>query len=335
MIAYLYSLLVKITRNHRGGWYKKVKARVSLNKKRTFVCLLGLARKPFLMGFGLCLSLLLSGCSSGILDPQGPISSHELKLLGFAIWLMLIVVIPVIFLTFWFAWRYRASATTSKYRPNWSHSTLLEVIWWAVPCVIIVILAVVTWRTSHQLDSYKPLVSDKKPLTIEVIALDWKWLFIYPEYKIASINYFEIPTYRPINFKITSAAPMNSFFIPQLGGQIYAMTGMTTKLHLLANNPGRYRGFSANYTGKGFAHMQFYVNATSEKAFTAWVSEVKQSQKMLDWHEFWDHLAKRSINNPVSYYGRVQEHLFKDVVMSYMMPNYKSGMLPQHMKFNA
>ncbi|WP_119343077.1 ubiquinol oxidase subunit II [Facilibium subflavum] len=286
----------------------------------------GLGR-VFLLFTGLVSVLLLSGCKSGILSPQGPITGYELKLLIFSILLMLVVVIPVLFLTFWFAWRYRASATKSKYRPEWAHSTTLEIVWWSIPGIIIVILAVVTWVTSHQLDPYKPLDSDKKPVTVEVIALDWKWLFIYPEYKIASVNYFVIPTHRPINFKITSAAPMNSFFVPQLGGQIYAMTGMTTQLHVLADNPGKYRGFSANYTGTGFAQMQFYAKATSEKDFKAWVEKVKQSNKVLNWKTFWDGLAKPSINNPVSYYGQVEDKLFDDVVMSYMMPNYKPGQM--------
>ncbi|MBK2123662.1 ubiquinol oxidase subunit II [Fangia hongkongensis] len=275
-------------------------------------------------------TVLLAGCDSGMIDPQGPVASYELKLLIFATVLMLIVVIPVIFLTLWFAWRYRASATDSKYKPEWSHSTKLEIIWWAIPCVIILILAIVTWVTTHKLNPYKPLDSDKKPVEIQVIALDWKWLFIYPEYKIATVNYIEIPTHRPINFKISSAAPMNSFLIPQLGGQIYAMTGMTTQLHLLASNEGKYRGFSANYTGTGFAHMEFYAKATSEEGFNKWVKQVKASQKDLTWNYFWDHLVKRSIDNPVTYYGTVDKNLFQDVVMSYMMPDYKPGMMMHH-----
>lgn len=271
--------------------------------------------------------LLLSGCKSGILDPQGPVSAYELKLLIFATALMLLVIIPVIFLTLWFAWRYRASATRSKYRPNWCHSTSLEIVWWAIPCVIILVLAIVTWITTHSLNPYKPLVSDKKPVKIEVISLNWKWLFIYPQYHIATVNYIEIPTGRPINFRITSAAPMNSFFVPQLGGQIYAMTGMTTKLHLLAKHPGKYRGFSANYTGKGFAEMQFYTTATSQKNFEQWIEKAKKTKSALTWRYFWQTLVKPSINNPVTYYGSVQKNLFDDIVMSYMMPNYRPGMM--------
>lgn len=272
-------------------------------------------------------AILLGGCSSGVLDPQGPIAHHELRLLIFAILLMLIVVIPVIFLTFWFAWRYRDSATKSKYRPNWSHNTVLEIIWWAIPCVIILILGIVTWITTHSLNPYKTLESDKAPIEIEVVALDWKWMFIYPQYDIATVNKIVIPVGHPINFKITSVAPMNSFFIPQLGGQIYAMTGMITKLHLLASNPGMYRGFSANYTGEGFAHMQFYADATSEADFDKWMTKLKTAKKKLTWDYFWGHLVKRSINDSVTYYGQVDKNLFNDIVMYYMMPNYKPDIM--------
>ena len=275
----------------------------------------------------IALTVILAGCKSGIIDPQGPIASYELKLLIFSTLLMLIVVIPVIFLTFWFAWRYRSSATKSKYRPEWSHSTILEIVWWTIPCIIIAILAVITWKTSHELDPYKPLESNKKPLTVQVVALDWKWLFIYPDYKIATVNDLVIPTKRPINFNITSAAPMNSFIIPQLGGQIYAMAGMTTQLHLLADNPGNYRGFSANYTGHGFAHMDFFTHAVSDAKFNSWAYKVSQSsQKHLSWDYFWNHMVKQSVNDPITHYSSVDNDLFDNIVMYYMMPNYKPGM---------
>lgn len=265
--------------------------------------------------------LFLSGCHSGVLAPKGPIAHQELQLLIFSVALMLLVVIPVIVMTFWFGWRYRASAN-AKYRPEWSHSYLLEAICWGVPCLIIFILAAVTWFTTHSLDPYKPLDSTAKPVNIQVVALDWKWLFIYPEEKIASINEITIPLDRPINFDLTAAAPMNSFIIPQLAGQIYAMTGMKTQLHLIAKEPGRYRGFSANYTGYGFAGMQFYVQATSEENFQNWIKSVKASPKTLTWDIFWQNLVKRSVNDPVTYFGQVQTNLFDDIVMYYMMPDY-------------
>lgn len=275
----------------------------------------------------LLLVTLTAGCSSGILDPQGPIAYKELKLFMFATILMLVVVIPVIILTFWFAWRYRDSAKKSKHEPDWSHSTILEIIWWTIPCIIILVLSIVTWSTTHSLQTYKPIESDKTPIEIEVVALDWKWMFIYPQHGIATINKIVIPIGHPINFKITSAAPMNSFFIPQLGGQIYAMTGMITKLHLLAVNPGEYRGFSANYTGEGFAHMQFYADATSEVEFDKWIAKVKMVNRNLTWNYFWDYLLKKSINHPVTYYGQVDKNLFNDIVMYYMVPTYKPGLI--------
>ena len=275
-------------------------------------------------------SFFTTSCSSGVLNPKGEIASYELKLLIFSILLMLIVVIPVIFLTFWFGWRYRASAKQSKYRPDWCHSTLLELVWWTIPFIIILILATVTWISTHRLDPFRPLDSDQKPINVEVVALDWKWLFIYPDYKVASINYFQIPINRPINFKITAAAPMNSFVIPELGGQIYAMTGMVTEQHLIADQSGKYRGFSANYTGAGFAEMQFYVTATTDENFDGWIKQVKKSPQNLSWDLFWSKLMPPSVDNPVHYFGGVEDHLFNDIVMSYMMPGFTASGAPLH-----
>lgn len=274
---------------------------------------------------GITGTLMLSGCKGGILNANGVITQKEQDLMIFATVLMLCIVIPVIFLTLWFAWRYREGAN-AKYRPNWSHSNALEVICWGAPFVIILILSIVTWTSTHSLSPYKPLKSDKKPIEIDVVALNWKWMFIYPDYDIATINYIKIPKDTPIDFKITSAAPMNSFFIPELAGQIYAMTGMTTQLHLIATKEGKYRGFSANYTGHGFAEMQFYAKVTDQKDFDNWVKEVKSSSKQdLTWKYFWGDLVKDSVANPVTYYSHVDKNLFNDIVMSYMMPNYRPG----------
>ncbi len=270
-------------------------------------------------------TLLLNGCpAEGMLAPGGQITATELKLLIFAIALMLLVVVPVIFLSFWFAWRYRASAN-APYKPEWSHSTKLEIIWWGIPCLIILVLGTVTWFTTHSLDPFKPLPSTKKPIIIQTIALDWKWLFIYPDYGIATINYIEIPVDRPINFKVSSAAPMNSFFIPQLAGQIYAMAGMETQLHLIANKPGKYRGFSANYTGAGFAEMQFYAKATTYANFMKWIRTVQRSPKHLTWQTFWNQWAKQSIDVPPTYFGRVDARLFDHVINHYKIPHYQPG----------
>lgn len=270
----------------------------------------------------LIVSLFLTACHSGALAPRGPIAASELKLTLFAVELMLLVVIPVILMAFWFAWRYRDKAgNTAKYAPEWKHSTRLELVWWSIPCIIILILGTVTWKTTHSLDPYKPLDSTVEPVKVEVISLDWKWLFIYPDYKIATINYLRIPQGTPIDFKITAAAPMNSFIIPQLGGQIYAMTGMTTQLHLQADKPGIYRGFAANYTGVGFANMHFVTEATSIDDFKSWVKQVQAKPANLNATVFWNDLVPPSDNNAVTYFGSVETGLFDDIVMHYMMPN--------------
>ena len=282
-------------------------------------------KKYLVILFSIFAVLSLAGCKGGIWNPNGIITAQEKDLFIIAMVLMLIVVIPVIILTLWFAWRYREGAN-AKYTPEWSHSTKLEIICWGVPTVLILILGVIVWKSTHSLSPYKPLESDKKPLEIDVVALDWKWMFIYPEEDIATVNYIRIPKDRPVNFKITSAAPMNSFIIPEFGGQIYAMTGMTTQLHIIADNNGKYRGFSANYTGTGFAEMQFYAEVTDEKNFDSWIKEVKNGKhQVLTWDYFWNDLAKQSIGNQVAYYSDVDKNLFSDIVMSYMMPNYKPG----------
>ena len=238
---------------------------------------------------------------------------------------MLMVVIPVILMALWFAWRYRES-NNAKYTPEWQDSTLLEVIWWAIPCIVILILGTVTWKTTHNLDPYKSIDSTTKPVTIEIVSLDWKWLFIYPDYKIASVNYLRIPAGTPINFKITAASPMNSFMIPELGGQIYAMTGMTTQLHLIADSPGLYRGLATNYTGIGFAGMHFFAEAVSPENFIDWVKTVKKLPKKLNATVFWDHLALKSIDDPISQFGTVDDGLFDGIIMHYTMlpPEQKS-----------
>ncbi|API86021.1 ubiquinol oxidase subunit II [Francisella uliginis] len=291
--------------------------------------------KKYLLIFASIVGVLsLSSCKGGIWNPMGVITSQEKHLLIFATVLMLFVVIPVIILTLWFAWKYRDGAN-SEYKPTWSHSNKLEIICWGVPFVIILILSIVTWKTTHTLSPYKPLESDKKPIEIDVVALNWKWMFIYPEYDIATVNYIQLPKDRPVNFKITSAAPMNSFFIPELAGQIYAMTGMTTQLHVIAKHEGKFRGFSANYTGIGFAEMQFYAKVTDQADFNKWVKEVKDGKhQSLTWNYFWKDLVKDSINNPVAYYSHVDKNLFNHIVMSYMMPNYKpenmANAMPMH-----
>lgn len=263
--------------------------------------------------------LVLNGCQTGAGAPRGQIAAAELDLSIFAIKLMLLVVVPVILMSLWFGWRYR-EGNNAKYTPEWTHSTLLEVIWWTIPIIIIVVLGTVTWKTTHSLDPYKPIDSDVKPVNIEVVSLDWKWLFIYPDYKIATINYLKLPVNTPINFKITAASPMNSFIIPQLGGQIYAMTGMTTQLHLIGDVLGTYKGFAMNYTGIGYADMQFKTDVISSEDFSSWVSSVKEAPAQLTSKVFWEQLMPKSINDKPGHFGMVDDGLFSSITARYMMP---------------
>ncbi|WP_433772030.1 ubiquinol oxidase subunit II [Pseudomonas putida] len=274
-------------------------------------------RYPRLLGLvPLIGALLLSGCNMTLLNPKGQVGLDERNLIITATLLMLLVVVPVIVMTFLFAWKYRASNTSATYTPKWNHSTKIEIAVWAVPIMIIIALGYVTYKSTHALDPYRPLESDVKPVTIEVVALDWKWLFIYPEQGIATVNKIVFPAHTPINFKITSDAVMNSFFIPALGGQIYAMAGMQTKLHLIANENAEMEGISANYSGAGFTGMKFKATATTQEEFDAWVNEVKKAPKKLEQAEY-AALAKQSQNNPVELYSSVTPNLFQTIVDKY------------------
>lgn len=254
-----------------------------------------------------------------VLNPQGTIAEKQRSLIVFTTLLSLLVVIPVFALTFGIAWKYRASNTKAEYKPDLDGNKKLEALWWGIPIALIMVLAVVAWRTSHELDPFRPMDSAKKPLTIQVVALEWKWLFIYPEQNIATVNYIEVPTNTPINFEITADAPMNSFWIPQLGGQIYAMAGMQTELHLMAENPGDYTGSSANLSGEGFAGMKFMVHATSDQDFQAWTHDVKGTPEHLG-HDAYDELAKPSKDVPKAYYASRAEDLYDSIMMKYMEP---------------
>jgi cytochrome o ubiquinol oxidase subunit 2 len=263
------------------------------------------------------LATVLSGCNMALLDPKGQIAADEKSLIITSTLLMLIVVIPVIVLTLWFAWKYRASNTSATYTPNWSYSHRIEAICWAVPCAIILVLGVLTWRTTHELDPYKPLESKVKPITIQVVSLDWKWLFIYPDQHIATVNEIAFPAGTPVNFKITSDTVMNVFFIPQLGSQIYAMAGMQTQVHLIADAPGDFDGLSTNFSGAGFPDMTFVAHATTQADFDKWVEKVKSSPNKLGLDNYGE-LAKQSTKDPVKYFGSVEPVLYAAVLDKYM-----------------
>jgi cytochrome o ubiquinol oxidase subunit 2 len=254
-----------------------------------------------------------------VLTPKGLIATQERHLMITATLLMLIVVIPVFVMTAAIAWRYREGNKNAKYTPDWDHHFGAEFTWWAIPSVIIAILAVITWQSSHQLDPFKPLAGSTKPLNVQVVALQWKWLFIYPDQHIATVNYLQLPEATPINFEITADAPMNSFWIPQLGGQIYAMAGMSTQMHLIADQTGTFEGVSANLSGRGFAGMKFQAKATTMADFNTWVDSVKKSQNKLDLTAY-NHLAAPSVNNPRLSFSQPDEDLYDGIMMKYMMP---------------
>jgi cytochrome o ubiquinol oxidase subunit II len=257
-----------------------------------------------------------------ILFPQGLIALKQRNLMLFIQVVMLFFVIPVYILTFAFSWWYRADNKESKYDPDLVDHKIAEIVWWGVPLVMTIFVSVITFIKTHELDPYKPIESDKKALVIQVVALQWRWLFIYPEEKIATLNYIHIPKDRPIHFRITSDAPMNSFWIPDLGGQIYAMSGMETQLFLIANNTGEFRGSSANISGKGFAGMTFITEASEEDGYQKWVEEAKNSKNTLDWEVYQD-LAKPSENHARAVYRLNTDELFQKVIEKFTKPEVK------------
>lgn len=251
-----------------------------------------------------------------ILDPKGAIGAAELQLMVQALLFMLIVAVPVFILLFFFAWRYRASNKKAKYMPDWEHAKVDELIWWAIPFEIVLILGALTWTSTHELDPPKPLEGGE-PLVVQVVALDWKWLFIYPEEDIASVNYVAFPVDRPVRFEITADAPMNAFWIPQLGGMLYAMTGMVNTLHLIAGEEGEYRGLSANYSGEGFAQMKFAAMAMSEEQFEEWTMERKASSRYLSRYEY-ELLSEPGIVEQPMFYSDVENGLYNTIVTQFM-----------------
>ena len=226
------------------------------------------------------MAALLTGCGGDLvlLNSKGPVAAGQSNLMMTAIYLMLLVVIPSAIMALWFGWKYRASNKDADYQPTWSHSTAIEIVVWGIPVIIICILAWLTWWGSHKYDPYRPLESEKAPLTVQVIAEQFKWIFIYPEQNIATVNELRFPEQTPVSLRLTSNFTMNSFFIPALSGQIYAMAGMQTHLNVLADNTGEFRGFSSNYSGYGFSQMRFKAHSVTQADFEQWVAAVKAGQ---------------------------------------------------------
>jgi cytochrome o ubiquinol oxidase subunit 2 len=259
----------------------------------------------------------LGGCTDGILDPKGPIALAERQILFNALGIMLAIVVPVIFATLGVAFWFRASNERARYRPNFSYSGRLEMLVWSIPAMTVFLVGGVAWVGSHDLNPRKPIASAVKPLRVQVASLDWKWLFIYPDQGVASVNYLAIPAGTPVSFELTSSGAMNSFFVPQLGSQIYTMAGMVTRLHLQADQPGSYRGMSAQYSGEGFADMIFNVEAFTPDKFSEWVDTTRNVGGELNGTTYAE-LAKPSAKVPPFTYRAVAPGVFNRIMVSEM-----------------
>lgn len=250
---------------------------------------------------------------SGILDPQGPIGAAERTILLNATSIMLAVIVPVIVLTLAFAAWFRATNRRATYLPDWEYSGHIELVVWAIPALIVLFLGGICWIGTHDLDPRKPIASDAEPIEIDVVSLDWKWLFLYRAEDVASVNRLVVPAGVPLHFRLTSATVMNSFFVPQLGSQIYTMAGMTTQLHLQADRPGNYPGISAQFSGRDFSDMRFDLVAVPPADFTAWVAEARRAKEALD-EPGYTALAKPGSATPVTFKS-VAPHLFETIAM--------------------
>jgi len=268
------------------------------------------------------LAMLLAGCEAVVMSPSGDVAVQQRNLILASTVLMLLIILPVIVLTLLFAWRYRASNKDAAYDPDWHHSTQLELVIWSAPLLIIIALGALTWIGTHTLDPYRPIdrleagravPAGAKTLKVQVVALDWKWLFLYPDYGIASVNEMAAPVDVPISFQITASTVMNSFFVPALAGQIYAMPGMETRLHAVINKPGDYKGFSANYSGAGFSDMQFRFKGMSNADFQHWVAKAKADGTALEREDYLK-LEKPSEREPVRLYARAAPDLYQAIL---------------------
>ena len=277
-----------------------------------------MARFPSAWLAGIGPALLLTGCERGVLDPQGPIGAAERTILLDALGIMLAIVIPTIIATIWFAFWFREGNANARYRPQWVYSGRLELVIWSIPLLTITFLGGITWVGSHDLDPGRPL-NRTKPLEVEVVSLDWKWLFIYPEQGVASVNQLTVPAGTPVHFSLTSASVLNAFFVPQLGSMIYTMNGMTTQLHLQADREGDFYGRSTMFSGDGFPGMEFTLHAVSSDAFENWTRGVRGTGPTLDTNSYAE-LAKQSINVKPFTYGAIDPDLFQAIVTQAVPP---------------
>jgi len=310
-----------LRRDNTPHFAKSVSALVAASIKRGFRDVQEF--KKFSRLFLAILMLLpLAGCNWVVMAPSGDIAVQQRDLILVSVVLMLLIIVPVMFLTLLFAWHYRQANVTAKYDPEWHHSMRLEIIIWAAPLAIIIALGAVTWISTHKLDPYRQLdridaeraiPTGTKPITVQVVALDWKWLFFYPDLGIATVNEMAAPVDTPINFQITSSSVMNSFYIPALAGQVYAMPGMQTPLHAVINKAGDYEGLSANFSGPGFSHMRFKFHGLDKAGFDQWVASVKEKGTALNTDAYLK-LEKPSQKEPVRYYASAEKDLYHRIL---------------------
>lgn len=264
-------------------------------------------------------TLALGGCRAQVLDPAGPIGAGERTILLNSLAIMLCIVVPVIVLAIGFAWWFRAGNDRARYLPDWAYSGRIEAVVWSIPVLVILFLGGITWVGSHELDPDHPIASKAPPLEVQVVSLDWKWLFIYPAQGIATVNRLVIPAGVPVRFRITSASVMNTFFVPRLGGMIYSMNGMESRLNLQADKPGRYYGRSGHFSGDGFPGMEFWVDAVPPAQFAAWTAQARGRGGALDAARY-RRLAQQSADDPPMLFGRVQPGLYQAVVRQALPP---------------
>ncbi len=276
-------------------------------------------RSARLLGILIPLSGLLSGCGRGVLDPAGPIGHAERTILLDSVAIMLAIVVPTILCTLAVAWWYRASNARAAYAPHWAESGRLELLVWSIPALVVLFLGSIAWISAHELDPAKPLRSDVKPLEVEVVALDWKWLFIYPNQHIASVNRLVTPVGTPVHFRLTASSVFNVFFVPQLGSEIYAMNGMATELYLAADRVGTFLGVAAHFNGDGFSDMTFDTQAMSAEDFSRWVASVQAGGPMLNETAYRALLPQTSHVAPYTYRG-VTPGLFDEIVSMHLPP---------------
>lgn len=270
-----------------------------------------------------CLGLIALGwwlIAQGDFDtfrPTGVIAAQQRDLLLFSLGLSLIVVVPVFIMLWVFAWRFREGNKKARYRPEWDKNNLLEVIWWGIPILIIVVLGIVTWQTSHGLDPYRPIASSEKTLEVQVVALQWKWLFLYPELGVATVNKLPLPVDRPVHFTLAADAPMSAFWIPKLGSQIYSMNGMSSELNLMATKTGTFKGYNTNINGKGYSDMIFDAVVMDHDKFTEFTKKSQKAPSVLN-ENVYNVLAKPGIESTPKTYRLADKNLYDTIVMKYM-----------------